>query len=165
MNRGRAATLRQNLMALPQHSIARLPTPLDEVPRFSAAIGQVRVLIKREDMTGSWADRPYSDWTRQAGRDRGVRNAPSMSIAGAWRRRGITLRHHDREPRGEGGTALLERDVRVSSRVRRSRNCSASLACERIQSDAPTVGTSIGWISTSLNGLRRSARSWMSVAG
>ena len=52
MNRGRAATLRQNLMALPQHSIARLPTPLDEVPRFSAAIGQVRVLIKREDMTG-----------------------------------------------------------------------------------------------------------------
>ena len=52
MNRGRAATLRQDLMALPQHSIARLPTPLDEVPRFSAAIGQVRVLIKREDMTG-----------------------------------------------------------------------------------------------------------------
>ena len=32
--------------------IATLPTPLQEVPRFSRALGGPRILIKREDMTG-----------------------------------------------------------------------------------------------------------------
>jgi len=33
-------------------SLAKLPTPLDDVPRFSAALGGPRIMIKREDLTG-----------------------------------------------------------------------------------------------------------------
>jgi 1-aminocyclopropane-1-carboxylate deaminase/D-cysteine desulfhydrase-like pyridoxal-dependent ACC family enzyme len=37
---------------LPRVWLAHLPTPLDDVPRFSKAIGDVRVVIKRDDCTG-----------------------------------------------------------------------------------------------------------------
>lgn len=37
---------------LPRVKLAHLPTPLEEVPRFAAAIGPVRVFIKRDDCTG-----------------------------------------------------------------------------------------------------------------
>ncbi len=37
--------------ALPRHRLATLPTPLDETPRLSQALG-VRVLMKRDDLTG-----------------------------------------------------------------------------------------------------------------
>ena len=36
----------------PRVRIANLPTPLEEAPRFSAALGGARVLIKRDDLTG-----------------------------------------------------------------------------------------------------------------
>jgi D-cysteine desulfhydrase family pyridoxal phosphate-dependent enzyme len=36
----------------PRIRLANLPTPLDESPRFSAALGGPRVLIKRDDLTG-----------------------------------------------------------------------------------------------------------------
>jgi 1-aminocyclopropane-1-carboxylate deaminase/D-cysteine desulfhydrase-like pyridoxal-dependent ACC family enzyme len=37
---------------LPRVPLAHLPTPLDEAPRFSKAIGDVNVVIKRDDCTG-----------------------------------------------------------------------------------------------------------------
>ena len=37
---------------LPRLSLAHLPTPLDEAPRFARRIGVGRVLIKRDDCTG-----------------------------------------------------------------------------------------------------------------
>jgi len=37
---------------MPRARIAHLPTPLDEAPRLSAALGGPRILIKRDDMTG-----------------------------------------------------------------------------------------------------------------
>ncbi len=37
---------------LPRVSLAHLPTPLDAAPRFSKAIGDVNVFIKRDDCTG-----------------------------------------------------------------------------------------------------------------
>lgn len=36
----------------PRVRLANLPTPLEEAPRFAAAIGSARVLIKRDDLTG-----------------------------------------------------------------------------------------------------------------
>ena len=39
------------LARVPRVRIARLPTPLDKMPRLSEALG-VRILVKREDMTG-----------------------------------------------------------------------------------------------------------------
>jgi 1-aminocyclopropane-1-carboxylate deaminase/D-cysteine desulfhydrase-like pyridoxal-dependent ACC family enzyme len=44
--------VRRALSALPRLSLAHLPTPLDEAPRFARAIGVGRVLIKRDDCTG-----------------------------------------------------------------------------------------------------------------
>lgn len=44
--------VRRVLAALPRLSLAHLPTPLDEAPRFAQAIGVGRVLIKRDDCTG-----------------------------------------------------------------------------------------------------------------
>jgi 1-aminocyclopropane-1-carboxylate deaminase/D-cysteine desulfhydrase-like pyridoxal-dependent ACC family enzyme len=44
--------LRRALAALPRLSLAHLPTPLDEAPRFAERIGVGRVLIKRDDCTG-----------------------------------------------------------------------------------------------------------------
>src|SRR5438876_11535723 len=46
------AVLRERVAGTPRVSLAKLPTPLDEAPRFSAAIGGPRILIKREDLTG-----------------------------------------------------------------------------------------------------------------
>jgi 1-aminocyclopropane-1-carboxylate deaminase/D-cysteine desulfhydrase-like pyridoxal-dependent ACC family enzyme len=45
------AQLRCAAERLPRVSLAHLPTPLDDTPRFSAELG-VRVLIKRDDCTG-----------------------------------------------------------------------------------------------------------------
>jgi 1-aminocyclopropane-1-carboxylate deaminase/D-cysteine desulfhydrase-like pyridoxal-dependent ACC family enzyme len=47
-----AAMLRERVACIPRVSLAKLPTPLDETPRFSAALGGPRILIKREDLTG-----------------------------------------------------------------------------------------------------------------
>jgi 1-aminocyclopropane-1-carboxylate deaminase/D-cysteine desulfhydrase-like pyridoxal-dependent ACC family enzyme len=47
------AALRAAADALPRARLAHLPTPLEEAPRFSAAIGgAVRVFVKRDDCTG-----------------------------------------------------------------------------------------------------------------
>src|SRR5918911_726145 len=37
---------------LPRTRLAALPTPLEEAPRLSAALGGARILIKRDDLTG-----------------------------------------------------------------------------------------------------------------
>jgi 1-aminocyclopropane-1-carboxylate deaminase/D-cysteine desulfhydrase-like pyridoxal-dependent ACC family enzyme len=44
--------LRARLAALPRLRLAALPTPLDEAPRLSQALGGPRILIKRDDLTG-----------------------------------------------------------------------------------------------------------------
>src|SRR5262245_52491722 len=44
--------VRRALAGLPRLSLAHLPTPLDEAPRFAEGIGVGRVLIKRDDCTG-----------------------------------------------------------------------------------------------------------------
>ena len=44
--------VRRVLAGLPRLSLAHLPTPLDEAPRFAGRIGVGRVLIKRDDCTG-----------------------------------------------------------------------------------------------------------------
>lgn len=44
--------LREMLDRVPRLSLAKLPTPLDEAPRFSKALGGPRILIKRDDLTG-----------------------------------------------------------------------------------------------------------------
>jgi len=46
------AMLRERVARMPRVSLAKLPTPLDEAARFSAALGGPRILIKREDLTG-----------------------------------------------------------------------------------------------------------------
>jgi len=46
------AELRRVAERLPRVRLAHLPTPLDDVPRFSERIGRVRILIKRDDCTG-----------------------------------------------------------------------------------------------------------------
>jgi len=45
----RSETILHNL---PRVSLAHLPTPLEEVPRLSSALGGPRILIKRDDLTG-----------------------------------------------------------------------------------------------------------------
>ena len=45
------ADLRQAVARLPRQRFAHLPTPLEELPRFSQAVG-ARVFIKRDDCTG-----------------------------------------------------------------------------------------------------------------
>jgi L-cysteate sulfo-lyase len=47
-----AKELRRQVDRLPRVELAHLPTPLEELPRFSAALGGPRVLIKRDDCTG-----------------------------------------------------------------------------------------------------------------
>jgi L-cysteate sulfo-lyase len=44
--------VRRVVAGLPRLSLAHLPTPLDEAPRFAGRIGVGRVLIKRDDCTG-----------------------------------------------------------------------------------------------------------------
>lgn len=46
------AQLRARLDRLPRLRLAALPTPLDDLPRLSAALGGPRLLMKREDLTG-----------------------------------------------------------------------------------------------------------------
>jgi len=36
----------------PRVRISTIPTPLEELPRFSAAVGGPRILMKRDDLTG-----------------------------------------------------------------------------------------------------------------
>jgi D-cysteine desulfhydrase family pyridoxal phosphate-dependent enzyme len=46
-------TRKDNLMKeLPRVPIAHLPTPIEELPRLSAALGGPRLLVKRDDQTG-----------------------------------------------------------------------------------------------------------------
>ncbi|MFO0966012.1 MAG: pyridoxal-phosphate dependent enzyme [Gemmataceae bacterium] len=44
--------LRAKIARLPRLALAHLPTPLEEAPRFSKALGGPRILIKRDDCTG-----------------------------------------------------------------------------------------------------------------
>jgi 1-aminocyclopropane-1-carboxylate deaminase/D-cysteine desulfhydrase-like pyridoxal-dependent ACC family enzyme len=44
--------LRKKIGAFPREQLADLPTPLQEVPRFSQALGGPRIFIKRDDLTG-----------------------------------------------------------------------------------------------------------------
>jgi 1-aminocyclopropane-1-carboxylate deaminase/D-cysteine desulfhydrase-like pyridoxal-dependent ACC family enzyme len=46
------AALAERLASLPRAPIAALPTPLEEAPRLSAALGGPRILVKRDDLTG-----------------------------------------------------------------------------------------------------------------
>ena len=44
--------LKERIAKLPRVSLATLPTPLHELPRFSKALGGPRIFIKRDDLTG-----------------------------------------------------------------------------------------------------------------
>jgi len=44
--------LQEKIDSFPRVRLAVLPTPLHEIPRFSAAIGGPRIFIKRDDLTG-----------------------------------------------------------------------------------------------------------------
>src|SRR5262245_3386014 len=46
------AALRAALASQPRVRLAHLPTPLEELPRVSEAVGNVRIWIKRDDCTG-----------------------------------------------------------------------------------------------------------------
>ena len=48
----RRAALEAAIGRLPRTRLAALPTPLEECPRLSAALGEARVFIKRDDLTG-----------------------------------------------------------------------------------------------------------------
>ncbi|MEX2560334.1 MAG: D-cysteine desulfhydrase family protein [Pirellulales bacterium] len=48
----RVVELRRAIGKLPRVALAHLPTPLEELPRFSAALGGPRIFIKRDDCTG-----------------------------------------------------------------------------------------------------------------
>ncbi len=47
-----ADQIRERIGRLPRVRLAFTPTPLEEVPRFSEALGGPRILIKRDDLTG-----------------------------------------------------------------------------------------------------------------
>lgn len=51
-DREAAERLRETLDPFPRVPVAHLPTPLDDCPRLSAAVGGPRILIKRDDLTG-----------------------------------------------------------------------------------------------------------------
>lgn len=46
------AELRERLTRVPRVRLAHLPTPLEQLPRLSAALGDVSVFVKRDDCTG-----------------------------------------------------------------------------------------------------------------
>ncbi|MGB3375982.1 MAG: pyridoxal-phosphate dependent enzyme [Microbacterium sp.] len=48
----RIAEIRGRLDSLPRARLAALPTPLDDCPRLSADFDGIRVLVKRDDLTG-----------------------------------------------------------------------------------------------------------------
>lgn len=41
-----------SLAALPQTQLAVLPTPLEALPRLTAALGGPQIFVKRDDLTG-----------------------------------------------------------------------------------------------------------------
>ena len=48
-----AQELQEVIERFPRTALAELPTPLHDCPRFSEALGgKVRVLVKRDDLTG-----------------------------------------------------------------------------------------------------------------
>lgn len=49
---GRIAEIRARLAELPRTRLAALPTPLDDCPRLSAEFDGIRMLVKRDDLTG-----------------------------------------------------------------------------------------------------------------
>jgi 1-aminocyclopropane-1-carboxylate deaminase/D-cysteine desulfhydrase-like pyridoxal-dependent ACC family enzyme len=51
-SRTTAEGLRRAIARLPRVPLANLPTPLDDCPRLSAALGGPRIMIKRDDLTG-----------------------------------------------------------------------------------------------------------------
>jgi 1-aminocyclopropane-1-carboxylate deaminase/D-cysteine desulfhydrase-like pyridoxal-dependent ACC family enzyme len=48
----RRRKLKSRIDSFPKVSLAELPTPLQELPRLSAALGGPRILMKRDDLTG-----------------------------------------------------------------------------------------------------------------
>jgi len=52
MGADRTAELKALIDRLPRANLARLPTPLEEAPRLSEALGGQRILFKRDDLTG-----------------------------------------------------------------------------------------------------------------
>ena len=51
-NQAIKAKLQEAILKLPRVRLANLPTPLEECPRLSKALGGPRILIKRDDLTG-----------------------------------------------------------------------------------------------------------------
>jgi len=49
---GTAKTVQEILQEFPRVELASLPTPIEELKRFSAALGGPRIFIKRDDLTG-----------------------------------------------------------------------------------------------------------------
>lgn len=47
-----APQLREHIARLPRYPLCHLPTPLELLPRFSAAVGGPKIYIKRDDCTG-----------------------------------------------------------------------------------------------------------------
>ena len=45
-------TLRNSLDAFPRVRLAALPTPIDQCPNLSRALGEVEIRVKRDDLTG-----------------------------------------------------------------------------------------------------------------
>jgi D-cysteine desulfhydrase family pyridoxal phosphate-dependent enzyme len=52
MEYDRAAKLKASIDRLPRANLANLPTPLEEAPRLSEALGGPRIFFKRDDLTG-----------------------------------------------------------------------------------------------------------------
>jgi D-cysteine desulfhydrase family pyridoxal phosphate-dependent enzyme len=52
MGADRAAELKVLIDRLPRVNLAKLPTPLEEAPRLSEALGGPRIFFKRDDLTG-----------------------------------------------------------------------------------------------------------------
>lgn len=46
------AELREHVSRLPRYPLSHLPTPLEFLPRFSAALGGPKIYVKRDDCTG-----------------------------------------------------------------------------------------------------------------
>lgn len=46
------AQIQERLVRLPRVRLAHLPTPLEPLPRFTAALGGPQLLVKRDDLTG-----------------------------------------------------------------------------------------------------------------
>ena len=44
--------IRAAIKAIPRVGLASLPTPLQEAPRLSEALGSPRIFVKRDDLTG-----------------------------------------------------------------------------------------------------------------